>query len=455
MLVTRIARGLALIVGAVLALCLVLLAVEAAAYDDGFYAAQYARLSTAQTIGVSQDDLMQVTRSVIDYLRGRANSMQLYVPVNGNLRPVFNERELSHMVDVRALFDLLRTVLHRGLQSALWLGVLACCLLPRRGRLTGMGFGLLYGPVCFLVLLAALSAYIASDFERAFVQFHHLFFTNDLWQLDPRTDILLMMVPQPFFEAIALRIALYALLFMGAVMAAGYALRRLGRPRPKQQRAKRASKETAQMPQAQTSPDDWKLVPSQEAGQESVPYHILRPDETRPGVEDILSRFERGVGLPSEAELTITLRATTPAPALGDQETPLAMEMLGWLDSALDAARHGRPAPSLPRRAGVPEAPPPALPALVAPAQPTTLAAQLFERLRHVCSENVEALHLIDLLMRAWPAPALEAGSAPAALPPAPGEGAAPAAEEHLPTPDEILRRLDALMSAMPRPVTL
>ena len=38
--------------------------------------------------------------------------------------------------------------------------------------------------------------------------FHHIFFTNDLWILDPATDMLINIVPEGFFMDTAARIAL-------------------------------------------------------------------------------------------------------------------------------------------------------------------------------------------------------------------------------------------------------
>ena len=59
-----------------------------------------------------------------------------------------------------------------------------------------------------LLLLAALAAYIALDFESAFILMHRLLFTNDLWLLDPRTDLLICLMPEPMFTFLAGRLAL-------------------------------------------------------------------------------------------------------------------------------------------------------------------------------------------------------------------------------------------------------
>ena len=54
--------------------------------------------------------------------------------------------------------------------------------------------------------LAALWA--LADFNGAFTAFHHMLFTNDLWLLDPATDRMIRMFPEPFFIDIAARIGL-------------------------------------------------------------------------------------------------------------------------------------------------------------------------------------------------------------------------------------------------------
>jgi len=64
-----------------------------------------------------------------------------------------------------------------------------------------LGTGLFFG------LIAALAAIISTDFTKYFIMFHHIFFSNDLWILDPSTDMLINIVPEGFFMDTAGRIA--------------------------------------------------------------------------------------------------------------------------------------------------------------------------------------------------------------------------------------------------------
>lgn len=64
-----------------------------------------------------------------------------------------------------------------------------------------MGTGL------FFASIAALAAIISTNFTKYFILFHHMFFNNDLWILDPSTDMLINIVPEGFFMDTAGRIA--------------------------------------------------------------------------------------------------------------------------------------------------------------------------------------------------------------------------------------------------------
>ena len=55
-------------------------------------------------------------------------------------------------------------------------------------------------------LAGALAFYAFLDFNEFWTMFHHIFFRNDLWLLDPNTDVLIMMVPETFFFNLVFRI---------------------------------------------------------------------------------------------------------------------------------------------------------------------------------------------------------------------------------------------------------
>jgi integral membrane protein (TIGR01906 family) len=57
-----------------------------------------------------------------------------------------------------------------------------------------------------------------NNFKKAFYIFHELFFDNDLWLLDPDTDLMIRMLPEGFFLNMVIRIGKIFLLMMGILL---------------------------------------------------------------------------------------------------------------------------------------------------------------------------------------------------------------------------------------------
>ena len=161
--------------------------------DKALYHELQMRANILPEAGISEEELVDLDASLADYLGGDASAL------DGS---PFNERELTHMADCFELFVLLRRVL-------VVTGVAAAALLAG-GDLLGsrsLDRPALFGALAFLGMIALLGIWGAADFDSLFTAFHHLLFTNDLWLLDPRTDLLIRICPQSMFMSMALRIA--------------------------------------------------------------------------------------------------------------------------------------------------------------------------------------------------------------------------------------------------------
>ena len=77
------------------------------------------------------------------------------------------------------------------------------------GQLILYGSLLTIGVICLFGLLALL------EFEALFLLFHQISFSNDLWQLDPRTDYLVIMFPTGFWLDATLLIAITTICIAG------------------------------------------------------------------------------------------------------------------------------------------------------------------------------------------------------------------------------------------------
>ena len=197
------------------AVCIILLCLYAAVhlptFDMRFYEYQYVKNDVANTINISEAELLRVTAHMLDYMRGRVPDLQVTAVVAGEPRLFFSEREIYHMIDVYILFvigDILRNIAIIGLLLAFGVAF----YWRRYGFFAAYAKANVIVIAIFMALFAALAGIIALDFDTAFIIFHEIFFFNDLWILDPRVDLLINMVPLPFFIDLSM---LIGVLFFG------------------------------------------------------------------------------------------------------------------------------------------------------------------------------------------------------------------------------------------------
>ncbi len=191
--------SLLLIVGLLIA------SIEMFAVNAGFFQSEYSKLDTAQSIGISEDDLTKVTHKLLDYTTGADDNLDIQAEIQGQMQEVFGEREKDHMVDVKLLYLGARNVRIITLVTAVLL-IAAAFFIGRREALRALCRSFLRVSIGFVVFVGAIAIYAALDFTSFWTNFHHVFFTNDLWILDPRTDVLIQMVPEQFFSDLVTRI---------------------------------------------------------------------------------------------------------------------------------------------------------------------------------------------------------------------------------------------------------
>ena len=199
------------ILGILTAFCLMIIllitSVEAVTYwTPGFYEKEYAKYGVTEDVHMEMDDLLDVTHEMMSFLRGNREDLHVMTVVNGQPREFFNEREIAHMEDVKGLFIgallLRRICLLTAAVSLVIMFLLkgkAKSILPKT---------LCIGTGLFFAVLLVLAGIISTDFSKYFIVFHHIFFNNDLWILDPATDLLINIVPEPFFMDTAARIGI-------------------------------------------------------------------------------------------------------------------------------------------------------------------------------------------------------------------------------------------------------
>ena len=210
----RIGFGMCL-VGFVLAvLAGVLGAVHWIGTDGELYYRYQMEEEIPEYAGISEEELLGLDGCLADYLGGDPQALDgLAVSVFGELQPAFNGRETLHMEDCFKLFVLLRRVLAGAAVLAVLMVGLGAYLLRDRRRIRLAAWLAL--PV-LLIPLGIFALWAVQDFNAAFTFFHEMLFTNDLWLLDPDTDLLIRICPSGMFMKMGARIGLTGL---GAALA--------------------------------------------------------------------------------------------------------------------------------------------------------------------------------------------------------------------------------------------
>lgn len=169
------------------------------ASNVGFYKHGFREYNAAGVTGVSLPDLDRAGQDIVDYFENDSSELHVLVTQDGQEVSLFNTRETDHMVDVKWLVQIVYRL--NDLSLAVIVTYIAGVFLWAREKslrklayqaLTGVGLGTLF--------VGIIGAFALTGFDAAWVKFHEIVFRNDLWQLNPATDHLIQMFPEPFWE---------------------------------------------------------------------------------------------------------------------------------------------------------------------------------------------------------------------------------------------------------------
>ena len=204
-------RIAAFICGLCLLLILLITSFQAVCYwIPDWWRNEYAKYDTPSNVRgeMSLDDAVHITEDMLEYCIGRLDTLDdTEATIDGVTAPFFTDREKAHLADCRELFL-------KGIKVR----VIACLLLAAfvifiyvhsgkqktsvllaKGYLRSLGF--------IVVLAAIIAVLCVIDFTHVFTVFHHIFFDNDLWILNPNEDNLINIMQEDVFSDAAMWIA--------------------------------------------------------------------------------------------------------------------------------------------------------------------------------------------------------------------------------------------------------
>ncbi len=204
-----------IILGFSIIAALLITSFEIAMYSDfDVYRQEYEKYHVLSDLDMTMDDVMYVTHEMMDYLRGEGDTLSVVTTVEGKEQDFFNEQDRFHMSEVRDLFI-------GGLNIRIGACVTAVlCLLfliithADVKKIIPRSYWITLGATGAIVLLIGGAAVF--NFNAVFVQFHHIFFDNDLWIFDPAEDYMIRMLPEGLFYDMVMRIG--AIFVIGLVV---------------------------------------------------------------------------------------------------------------------------------------------------------------------------------------------------------------------------------------------
>ena len=141
--------------------------------------------SLAEFVGLTHDQLQISYRTIIEYLFHPFSS-DIQIPYfSSSPQGVHHFRDVKLLIQVNALFSLVSLVIIPKL-----IGVLKKA---RRNIVMDNGFTILYGLPLLLLFIIFIS------FDRLFILFHQILFTNDYWLFDPQLDPIINVLPESYF----------------------------------------------------------------------------------------------------------------------------------------------------------------------------------------------------------------------------------------------------------------
>lgn len=200
-----------------ISIAMLMTSIENNAYSKNYYLKAFKKFNIEEVTGKSIENLGEISDSLIAYLKGEGYDELLI--------PYFNDKEVAHMRDVQDLFDQARVLKYFSMTLSL---ILIIYLGIKKGK-KSLGKILFYGLFANHVIVLLIALVIVTEFNKYWTIFHHIFFTNNLWLLNPKTDLMIQMLPEQFFSGIALNIMLSFFLYLAIIQLIGYYYIKKGR----------------------------------------------------------------------------------------------------------------------------------------------------------------------------------------------------------------------------------
>ena len=167
--------------------------------DSWFYKDGFRRHNAATVTGVSLPQLDAAADDMVRYFEDDRSVLRIPVTIGGQDVSLFNEKETSHMRDVKTLMRAVFRLNEISL-AVIIVYIGSVVLWSRERSVRDLARYSLMGVAVGVAVVAVIGVFALTGFDQAWTKFHEIAFRNNLWELNPRTDRLIQMFPEPFWQ---------------------------------------------------------------------------------------------------------------------------------------------------------------------------------------------------------------------------------------------------------------
>ena len=173
-------------------LFILLYSIDFMAKDISYYNNFHNEYKIEEESGLSKEWIESASNSLVEFIKNGDKEV---------LKNHFNEKEISHMEDVYKLFKLDRVV-----YTSLFI-ITLIVFIYKLIKNDNIFFKYIrkYILISYISVISFLGV-CSMFFSESFIYFHKLFFNNDLWLLDYKTDLMIRILPEEFFFVLFLNV---------------------------------------------------------------------------------------------------------------------------------------------------------------------------------------------------------------------------------------------------------
>lgn len=188
---------------------LIVFAVETSVFDIDFFTKIQLENRVSENMRISQSDVTGASQVALDYTKGKTDDLTYMLEFNDKQIDLYSSQDKEHMIDVYYLYQ---NAFKVGIFSALLIIILIGFTLAKRVSLFEIAKIYNWVSLYSLIFVALIGLFAYTNFNVFWTFFHKVFFTNDLWLMNPATDALVNLFPEALFMALVLKI-LFSFLF--------------------------------------------------------------------------------------------------------------------------------------------------------------------------------------------------------------------------------------------------